>query len=403
MAISSWERAFIFSGRVIVEAAGVQFMFLTAHRLVVRHFYWKTVGQRRVMVIAPDGQQALKLLRKLEPSAPGWMRFVGYLVTENIDSLEQRASEFDAIMLTQRHPEQGSLIKRCAQMGKSVMLVPAVMDLSLIGARPVPISDVLILTLEPPHLSLGQRLIKRIFDLAVSSALLIFASPILLATSILIRLTSKGPVMFKQDRVGAHGVVYTMYKFRTMVANAERYTGPVLAEESDPRITRLGHLLRAARADELPQLFNVLRGDMSMVGPRPEREFFVKKFRKTVPGFDIRNAVKPGITGLAQVEGGYSTTAERKLQFDLLYLYKYSLMLDFQIMFRTVLVVLHAEQAKGLAVTTPIQDQWSESSYISSLIADRRRVDVYPGGGPNRMVPPSQLGVAGSNQGNLSK
>lgn len=140
-----------------------------------------------------------------------------------------------------------------------------------------------------------------------------------------------------------------------------------------------------------------------MIGPRPEREFFVKKFRKTIPGFDIRNAVKPGITGLAQVEGGYSTTAERKLQFDLLYIYKYSLMLDFQIMLRTVLVVLHAEQAKGLTAATPIHDQWSESSYVSSLIADRRRVDMYPGEGQSMMVPPSHLGVIGSNQGNLSK
>jgi exopolysaccharide biosynthesis polyprenyl glycosylphosphotransferase len=236
-------------------------------------------------------------------------------------------------------------------MGKNVMVIPETLEMSLLGASSIAIDDVLIFTVRPPRLSPGQILTKRVFDLMASVALLLLSSPIVLIASILVRLTSKGPIIFKQDRVGKDGEEFTLYKLRTMVNDAEEQTGPVLAQESDPRITKLGCILRATRIDELPQLFNVLVGNMSMIGPRPEREFFVNKFRETVQNYDLRFAVKPGITGLAQVAGGYSTTVVRKLRFDLLYIYDYSLMLDFRILLRTVLVVLHREQARGMKAT----------------------------------------------------
>ncbi len=132
-----------------------------------------------------------------------------------------------------------------------------------------------------------------------------------------------------------------------MVVNAEENTGPVLASSKDPRVTGIGQLLRATRVDELPQLINVLLADMSLIGPRPERPHFVRLFRDQLPGYEFRLAVKPGITGLAQIYGRYSTTPELKLRFDLLYIYNYSLLMDMRILLQTILTLLQTEQAEG--------------------------------------------------------
>jgi len=134
-----------------------------------------------------------------------------------------------------------------------------------------------------------------------------------------------------------------------MIKNAEKHTGPVLAKEKDPRITSLGRIIRPLRIDELPQLVNVLKGDMSLVGPRPERPHFMKKYKENHPDYLYRVAVKPGITGLAQVKAKYSTTAEEKLRYDLMYIRNYTLLLDIKLLFQTIIVVLHGVQAKGVS------------------------------------------------------
>jgi lipopolysaccharide/colanic/teichoic acid biosynthesis glycosyltransferase len=169
--------------------------------------------------------------------------------------------------------------------------------------------------------------------------------------SLIIRLTSRGPVLYRQVRIGRGGAPFQVLKFRTMVDNAERHSGPVLARERDPRVTEFGRVLRALRIDELPQIFNVIRGEMSLVGPRPERPYFVAHFQETLPAYELRHAVKPGITGLAQVMGRYRTTAESKLNFDLLYIYNYSLLLDVKILLQTVRVVLQGDSSVMRAAT----------------------------------------------------
>jgi lipopolysaccharide/colanic/teichoic acid biosynthesis glycosyltransferase len=154
------------------------------------------------------------------------------------------------------------------------------------------------------------------------------------------------PVFFTQERSGRNLKPFPVYKFRTMVKNAEALSGPVLAEEDDPRITPLGRLLRRCRIDELPQLFNIVLGHMSFVGPRPERPFFVERYVAEIPGYRERFKVKPGVTGLAQVSGSYATTPERKLKFDLIYLYHQNLFMDLQIIVETVRVVLTGRGAR---------------------------------------------------------
>lgn len=188
---------------------------------------------------------------------------------------------------------------------------------------------------------------KRLFDVTVALLGLLLLLPVSALTALVIRATSPGPAIFWQDRVGHLGKTFRIYKFRTMRCDAERATGPVLsAGKNDARLTRIGRWLRLCRIDEIPQLWNVLRGDMSMVGPRPERVVFVNKFQKAMPSYARRHQVRPGITGLAQVCGGYHTDARDKLRFDLIYVSHKSVAMDLSILLRTLLVVCQPEPRK---------------------------------------------------------
>lgn len=197
----------------------------------------------------------------------------------------------------------------------------------------------------------AQRFVKRVVDVMGALCLLVLTAPLMLLAALLIRLTSPGPAFYTQTRVGKAGREFPLLKLRTMIAGAEARTGPVLATAGDPRITAIGRILRAMRLDELPQLVNVLRGEMSLIGPRPERPHFVNIYRRRLPGYELRLAIKPGITGLAQTFCRYSTAPALKLRFDLNYIGNYSLALDAEIALRTMLTVLQPSRAEGLAAT----------------------------------------------------
>ena len=177
----------------------------------------------------------------------------------------------------------------------------------------------------------------RLSDIIGSVAVLTVALPVMALAAVVIKITSAGPVLYRQVRVGRGGGLFTLYKFRTMIEDAEKHLGPVWASPDDDRVTRVGRVLRRTRIDELPQLYNVLRGDMSLVGPRPERPFFVKQY-KALQG--VRLAVKPGITGLAQVRNYYDLKPDHKARYDYLYVQKRSLVLNIYILVLTIPVVL---------------------------------------------------------------
>jgi sugar transferase (PEP-CTERM system associated) len=191
--------------------------------------------------------------------------------------------------------------------------------------------------------SWAKRVVKRITDIFFSVLLLILTSPIIILISIIIKLDSKGPVIFSQERVGQGRRPYMIHKFRSMVADAETKSGPVWAQAEDKRITRIGNFIRKWRIDEIPQLWNVLRGDMSFVGPRPEREFFIKQLEKIIPYYGERMSVKPGVTGWAQVSYGYGASVEdavEKLNYDLFYIKNMSILMDILVVLRTIKTVL---------------------------------------------------------------
>lgn len=190
---------------------------------------------------------------------------------------------------------------------------------------------------------------KRAFDIIASLLGIIFLSPLFLLTAILIKCASRGPVLFKQTRVGKDGMLFDIYKFRTMRVDAEKETGPVWAENNDPRLIPVGGFLRKAHIDEIPQFINILKGEMSLIGPRPERPVFVQKFKEKITDYEKRLAVKPGLTGLAQVWHKYDETIEdvrKKIKYDLLYIRKLCLWTDLRILLRTVRVVFTGEGAR---------------------------------------------------------
>ena len=191
----------------------------------------------------------------------------------------------------------------------------------------------------------STRNIEGLFYVLIAFTVLIGISPIMLIIALLIKTDSKGPVMYTQERVGYIGKVFQVYKFRTMYIDAEK-NGPCWAKSSDPRVTRVGRFLRNTRLDELPQFINVLKGEMSIIGPRPERPVFTQEFMKVIPNFGERLTVKPGITGWAQVNGGYECTPTEKLDLDLYYIQNTSLWLNLRILLLTISVVLTGKGAR---------------------------------------------------------
>ncbi len=197
--------------------------------------------------------------------------------------------------------------------------------------------------------SIIQRFFKRLVDILLSTTLLVLFMPLFVLIAVLIKIDSKGAILFSQERIGEKGKKYIIYKFRSMVMDAEKQSGPKWADDDDSRITRIGKLLRRWRLDEIPQIWNVLKGEMSFVGPRPEREYFIHQLEKIIPYYKERLTIKPGVTGWAQVSYGYGATIEdaiEKLNYDLFYIKNMSVWFDLMIILLTVKTVLSAKNVR---------------------------------------------------------
>jgi exopolysaccharide biosynthesis polyprenyl glycosylphosphotransferase len=236
-----------------------------------------------------------------------------------------------------------ALVKRCNELGLGVSIVPRLferlpdrLELDRLGGLPL-------MTVRPSNPHGIQYAVKYGLDPIIAAAIVVLLSPILLAVALAVWLDSGRPILFRQVRVGRDGRKFTMLKFRSMRTDAEKDGRPVWAGENDPRVTRVGALIRKTRIDEIPQLWNVLKGDMAIVGPRPERPYFVERLREVIPYYDQRHTVKPGITGWAQVRYPYGASVQdavEKLQYDLFYIKHMSLLFDLSILFETIKVII---------------------------------------------------------------
>jgi len=235
----------------------------------------------------------------------------------------------------------------CFKYNKEVCFIPQYFDLSIISSSLYKTGDIPTFRITNMELSPEERIVKRIVDLLLGTVGAILSLPIALLLMILIKMDG-GPVFYLQERLTRGSRLFKIYKFRTMIPDAEKISGPVLAEDNDPRITPLGRFMRAVRLDELPQIINVIKGEMSLVGPRPERPFFTEQFEKEIPEYRFRLKVKAGLTGLAQVEGKYNTSVEDKLRYDLIYINNYSILQDIVIMLQTIKILFLKESTEGI-------------------------------------------------------
>ena len=254
--------------------------------------------------------------------------------------------EVDEVIITLEKPEHESLLKLISTINGAaieIKILPDMYEVVTGLAKTEHIYGLPLIRINPEFITRFQAFVKRLIDILVAGAGLLVAAPIMAVIGVIIRLTSPGPAIFTQERLGYRGKRFSIHKFRTMVEDAEERTGPVWAKTDDPRITPFGRFLRRTRLDELPQLWNVLIGNMSLVGPRPERPHFVEWLIEEFPYYYRRLLVRPGITGWAQVRGNYDTSLEdvrRKLKDDFFYIENLSINLDLKILFLTVWVVL---------------------------------------------------------------
>jgi exopolysaccharide biosynthesis polyprenyl glycosylphosphotransferase len=227
----------------------------------------------------------------------------------------------------------------------TVDVVPELYE-TFMGRTHTIIGDIPLMRIVTGSIPRYQKVLKRGIDIMGALGILILTFPLTFICTTAILISEGRPVFYRQERMGRNLTTFRVYKFRTMIKNAEEFSGPVLAEKDDLRITVVGQKLRKYRIDELPQMINILRGEMSFIGPRPERPEFIKEYLGEIPGYSERFRIKPGVTGLAQINGGYATTPERKLKYDLMYLYHQSPALDIQIIVETIKVVLTGKGAR---------------------------------------------------------
>ena len=243
---------------------------------------------------------------------------------------------------------RNDLLKYCYRYRVRTYVSPKLTDIMLRGARNITLFDTPLLLVKGTGLTPAERVAKRAMDILISAIVLLILSPLMLLIAAAIKLEDGGPIFFRQKRLTRHGREFDILKFRSMVVDAEKYAGAVLATDNDPRITRVGRIIRPFRLDELPQLINILKGDMSIVGPRPERKVIADEYCKDIPEFAYRLKVRGGLTGYAQIYGKYNTSAYDKLRLDLMYIENYSLLLDIKLMILTIRILFSKESTEGV-------------------------------------------------------
>lgn len=262
--------------------------------------------------------------------------------------LEEKIKLYDAVLINDIPAEGHNIIlKKCFEENKRVYTVPKISDIIIKSSDSINLVDTPLFLCRNLGINGWQLAVKRFADVFLSSIALIILSPVFLVTALAIKLEDGGPVFFRQDRVTLNDRRFMILKFRSMIVDAEKDGRPHPAGENDDRITKVGKIIRACRVDELPQLINIIKGDMSIVGPRPERWEHVEKYKKEIPEFSYRCKVKGGLTGYAQVYGKYNTAALDKLKLDLLYITNYSLSLDVQIIFETIKILFIKDSTEG--------------------------------------------------------
>ena len=272
---------------------------------------------------------------------------------EPLEKITRELENYDAVLINDVPSEiRNDIVKACFATDKRVYFTPKISDILIKGSEEVNLFDTPLYLCKNVGMDGISAAIKRLGDILISGVGIILSSPIMLVTAILIHKYDGGPVFYKQVRCTIGGKEYKIMKFRSMITDAEKDGKARLASENDDRITPIGHFIRATRIDELPQFFNILKCEMSVVGPRPERPEIIQEYIKDVPEFAFRTHVKAGLTGYAQVYGKYNTTSYDKLKLDMIYCEKCSVLLDIQLILMTLRVIFTKDATEGVAEGT---------------------------------------------------
>lgn len=347
MAIAFMSRGFALPRTLIVQAFFIQWLMISIVKWIFVRIINRVRGTKKMLIIA-DLERFEELTQKILSDSRNKDQ-IAYFVSPVKDLYLKYIDQVDKILISESIQAElkNDIISRCIVLNKSLYIVPKTFEIAIYNSEIIQISDYLAFRIDTLHLSLEKKIIKRIMDILFSLIGIVLSLPIMIIASLAILLSDGRPIFFTQERATIDNKTFKLIKFRSMVKDAEKDTGAIWSTENDPRVTKNGRFLRRFWIDELPQLFNVLKGDMSMVGPRPERPVFIKEFAETIPDFHYRMTVKAGVTGLAQVLGKYSTTPENKIKFDLMYIRKASLIYDVKIIFETVKKILMGTLKRG--------------------------------------------------------
>ncbi|MBR6995652.1 MAG: sugar transferase [Ruminococcus sp.] len=291
----------------------------------------------RKLVIIYGSHQAAALVLKMSQRVDKYMICESISITEPAEKVRELIMKYEGAIICDIPAEQrNDYLKFCFEHSKRAYIAPKISDIIIRGADDIRLFDTPLMLCRNYGLDFEQQLIKRTFDVIFSLIALIPAAPFMILAAVAVKLYDRGPVFYKQKRLTLNGREFYVYKFRSMIVDAEKDGKARLATEEDERITPVGKILRKFRVDEFPQLLNILKGDMSVVGPRPERPELTEEYKKEMPEFGFRLKVKAGLTGYAQVTGAYDTTPYDKLKMDLMYIENYSIRLDLQIILMTI-------------------------------------------------------------------
>lgn len=349
MIITFAGRWFAFPRMVILLSFLLGTILLIIYRTIIYKAYIRLGADKNVTILGFEKNVA-PAIQNFSSQKNNKHKVQSVVLNHFYDNLLEIIDEVDIVYLASEidEAEKIKIYQLVTKKEKKLFLNTTFENLVTINPNIMNFEDESIIESSGFRIPSENAMFKRLFDIVVSLVLLVIASPFMLITAILVKVTSPGPVIYKQIRITQNQKEFPIYKFRSMSATAESKSGPVLAKSNDARVTPVGKFIRAVRFDELPQLINVLKGDMSIVGPRPERPFFVEQFNAENPYYYLRHNVRAGITGYAQVYGKYASDYSSKLKFDLLYIKKYSLTLDLKILLQTIKILFDKVSSQGL-------------------------------------------------------
>lgn len=343
----------------LLKMTGLDFFVIIIWTLIYQWIYGKMFPPRKMLLISGD-RSDYHLMGKINSREDKYEICKVINLESGISFLQQEILKYDGIIIGDiPSHERNLLLKYCFANSIRTYSVPKISDILLKSSVELNLFDSPLFLSRNEGLTIEQGFIKRFIDIAGALAGIIISSPFFLVIALSIKLTDGGPIFFRQDRLTKDDKVFCIYKFRTMIQNAEKDGVARLASEGDSRILPIGRLLRRTRLDELPQLFNILKGDMTFVGPRPERPELAEEILREIPEFSYRTKVKAGLTGYAQIYGKYNTTSYDKLKLDLTYIRNYSLVLDLKLIFMTPKIMFMKEAAEGISLEHPKQENES--------------------------------------------